>query len=141
MNYIDEFDLNTQITESVDEELQRISFLVRKTYFNCFDKTTDFSVVTMLQNIENSLETMYKKLKTISPAFISEKQSKFDAMRRNNKRKQKQIQEIEEQRIRMENIIERSKRSMPKERSQANHWFKELHLEKSKKLMTQNRMQ
>ena len=71
----------------------------------------------MLQNIENSLETMYKKLKTISPAFISEKQSKFDAMRRNNKRKQKQIQEIEEQRIRMENIIERSKRSMPKKSS------------------------
>lgn len=95
-------------------EYDRVKALVVHAYVNCFGKTADISPLSMLQRIEYQIEEYYRKIDYVSPDFVAAKQQQFDKVRREEQRKEKQKRQEAEQKLKMEQAIERANRPIPK---------------------------
>ena len=94
-------------------EFERLSRLIRRTYSRCISADADLKPITMLERLENTLESMYKTRDSIDPAFVEEKQTIKLKLRREMQRKAKQEKRAHEQKLKMEQAIERAKKPIP----------------------------
>lgn len=106
--FTDEID-NNRVVRLIDEEIENLYRLINKLFTKCYKKESTVSPILMLGKIESDLESMYKTMQQIDPAFINEKQTMFDKRRREQQRKEKQELQMKEQRIKMEQALKRAK--------------------------------
>ena len=105
---------NAKYTQGIDDELLRLTELVRKTYFKCLNKDSDVSALLMLEDIEKQLHILQTKILLVDPAFIEEKQTIKDRERRDQQRKEKQEKLEIEQANKMKHTLERANRPIKK---------------------------
>jgi hypothetical protein len=100
--------------EGLDAELVRVTRLIRATYVSCFGNAGDVSTMAMLEQIENALEQMYRRVACVSPAFVHKKQKKKDEMRLEARRIETQARKNAEMKTKMEQALERSRMPVAK---------------------------
>jgi hypothetical protein len=94
----------------IDNEYERIKNAVESTYDQCFGKKADISPLGMLTKIEEQLYDFYKRIRKVKPEFVLAKQAQRDKFRRDHRRLDKQKKQEMEQRVKLEQAIERANR-------------------------------
>ena len=97
-----------------EAEYERVKALVEHAYVCCFGKTADISPLAMMERIEYQLDEYYQKIEYVSPEFVAAKQQQFDKVRREEQRREKQKRQEAEQKLKMDQAIERANRPIPK---------------------------
>ena len=87
-------------TESTDAKISELQSLVSKTFISCFpDQNTDQNPITMLQQIENDMESMHKEAMHFDHDFLVSMTKKLTEAKRKQQRElnaQKKKDELEE---------------------------------------------
>lgn len=100
--------------ENDETEFKHLSKIIRKTFINCFGVDADIGPLSMLERIENKLESMYNECDLVDPEFLLMKKSIKDMERREMQRKARNLKKEMEQQRKIEQAIERAKRPIPK---------------------------
>lgn len=107
-------ELNQKDFDIKNDEYIRLAKLIERTYINCFGQTADVPPVGMLERIENQLEDFYKRIDLVDPHFAHSRQALKDKQRRDKLRREKQERQAAEQRLKMEQAIERANKPIKK---------------------------
>lgn len=100
--------------EQVEDELAELSQRVRDAHERCFHRQSHSTVLAMLEEFEVAMESCYKEMELIDPAFIQEKQAIKDKQNREKIRTLKQQKRQEEQERKKEQAIKRATRPAKK---------------------------
>ena len=101
-------------TSSVDKEINTLAEYVSKTYDACFNTKADLSPIAMLEKIENTLESFYKKIEWVAPHFVYTMQAKFDRERREALRLAAQREKELQQQEKKDQAVERARKPIMK---------------------------
>jgi hypothetical protein len=94
--------------DSLDAHLRKLALLVRKTYKQCFDESSEVNTLTRLERLENELELMYQQSALIDPALIAAKQTEKDRARRDVQRREKAEKQEKDQKRKLEQALLRA---------------------------------
>jgi hypothetical protein len=107
----DESKLSSALVEksrSQDEEYERLARHIKKVYTSCFRYAGDMSPLGMLLQLENGLEAFYGHIDRILPEFVAQKVAEREKKRREESRARKQVQQIAEQKQKMDHALARA---------------------------------
>ena len=100
--------------DAVDQELNRLTKIVKSSYSKCYSNKTDLTPVMMLERLENGLEKLYQIAAEIPDSFIIEEQAIIDKERREKQRVEKQKEKQRQQKMKIAAAVERSKKPVKK---------------------------
>jgi hypothetical protein len=94
--------------DELDNSLNLVSQLVRKTYKQCFGDPGDINTLSRLERIENELERLYRQSSNIDASFMNSKQTEKEKARRDIQRREKAEQHERDQKRKLEQALLRA---------------------------------
>lgn len=101
-------------TLDTDNNIKYLESKIKKVYRNCFKADTNIAPIMMLEKLDNTLESFYKRLEQVKPSFVDEIQSKYDKERREQQRIAMQAEKERIQQEKKEQAILRANRPIKK---------------------------
>jgi hypothetical protein len=95
--------------ERIDQEIQYLGKLVRRSYTRSFGNAQKMSVMGMLEHFESTIENLHKKFALVTPAFAAKKQKQQEEERKKQRRLEAQEQRIAEQQLKIDQAIQRAR--------------------------------
>jgi hypothetical protein len=100
--------------EKLDNELARVTNLVKGLYGRCFGRSSDISALGMLQRLEAQMEEYFRTAAKIDPAFIAEQEAIKIRLRREEQRRVKQEKQEQDAARKREQAMERASKPIKK---------------------------
>ena len=92
----------------IELELKKITDSVNKIFNKCFDVKSNLSTLTMLEKIENTLESFYSQIQSIDPEALAKHLQKQELERRNELKKEKLAKDEADQKKKAAQTAERA---------------------------------